>query len=85
MRLYRPSEWRSLLEETGFEAHTAEMYTKHRPLSSLTQDLAEAQIQSMISSLRGLSSSQTKLFDLEERAGEFHFNHWYLIMAATKR
>jgi ubiquinone/menaquinone biosynthesis C-methylase UbiE len=85
VRQYRPSEWRSMLANAGFEVRTTEMYTKHRPLSSLTQDLSEVQIRSMISSLRGLGSRQSKMFDLEEREGELHFNHWYLLVAATKR
>ena len=85
VRQYRPSEWRSMLEGAGFEVSSTEVYTKHRPISALTQDLSPGQIQSMISSMRGLSSKQTKLFDLEERDGEFHFNHWYLLVGATKR
>ena len=85
VRQYRPSEWRSMLEGAGFEVRSTEVYTKHRPISALTQDLSQTQIRSMISSLRGLGSKQTKLFDLEEREGEFHFNHWYLLVGATKR
>ena len=85
VRQYRPSEWHTMLEGTGFEVRSTEVYTKHRPMSSLTQDLSQAQVQSMISALRGLSSMQRKLFDLEERGGEFHFNHWYLLVGATKR
>ena len=85
VRQYRPSEWRSMLEGTGFEIRSVELYTKRRPLCSLTQDLSEAQIQSMIGVLRGLDSKQRKLFDLEERGGEFYFNHWYLLAGATKQ
>ncbi len=74
-----------MLEGAGFEVRSTEVYIKHRPMSSLTQDLSQTQMESMISSLRGLSSKQTKLFDLEERDGEIHFNHWYLLVGATKR
>ncbi len=84
VRQYRPSEWRSMLEGAGFEVRSTEVYIKHRPMSSLTQDLSQAHIRSMISSLRGLSSMQRQLFDLEEREGEFYFNHWYLLVGAMK-
>lgn len=83
VRQYRPSRWRVLLEGAGFGVESVEPYVKHRPMSSLTAGVGEADARAVREIVAGLDARQRGVFALEEKAGEAHFNHWYVLIAAT--
>jgi ubiquinone/menaquinone biosynthesis C-methylase UbiE len=84
VREYRPSEWRRMLEDAGFLVETVETYTRHRPLSSLTEGVSEENVRKIHEVLGGLNAAQREAFDLVEKDGELHLNHWFALVAALK-
>jgi hypothetical protein len=40
VRQYRPSQWRRMLEDCGFAIEWVEPFTRHRPLTSLTDHVS---------------------------------------------
>ncbi|MDP6780039.1 MAG: class I SAM-dependent methyltransferase [Candidatus Latescibacteria bacterium] len=84
VREYRPSEFESMLGDAGFRVEAVEPYVKHRPLSSLTQDVAEENVAKIMEILDGLDETQRKAMNVEEVDGEIHTNHWFVMVAATK-
>ncbi|HEY7126491.1 MAG TPA: methyltransferase domain-containing protein [Ktedonobacterales bacterium] len=84
VREYRPSAWQRLLEEAGFLVEATEPYTRHRPLRSLTEGVAEREVQRIQHTLAQLTPRQRAVFDLREDQGELAFNHWYVLLAARK-
>ncbi len=85
VRQYRPSRWRTLLEEAGFLVEWVEPYTQLRPLSSLTDGVAPADQRCILDLVAGLDERQRRLLAVEEREGETHCNHWYVLIAARLR
>jgi ubiquinone/menaquinone biosynthesis C-methylase UbiE len=83
VRQYRPSEWRTMLEETGFAVELAEVYAKHRPLTSLTKDVREENVRKIHARLEALNEQQRQALNLAEVNGELYINHWYVLLAAT--
>ncbi len=84
VRQYRPSEWRAMLEEAGFDVESVQLYTKHRPLTSLTKDVREENVQKIQTRLAGLTEEQRQALNLAEVNGELHINHWYVLIAAHR-
>ena len=84
IREYRPSEWRHMREDAGFLVETVETYTRHRPLSSLTEGVSEENVREIHEVLGGLNAAQREAFDLVEKDGELHLNHWFVMIAAKK-
>jgi ubiquinone/menaquinone biosynthesis C-methylase UbiE len=84
VRQYRPSEWRTMLEEAGFVVESAELYTKHRPLTSLTKDVREENVQKIYARLESLNEQQRQVLNLAEVNGEPYINHWYVLIAAHR-
>ena len=84
VRQYRPSEWRQLLEGAGLRVQAVEPYVVHRPLTSLTEGAADEDVREIRRLLTGLSEAQRQLLALEEKDGEPHLNHWYVMLAAQK-
>jgi len=85
IREYRPSEWRRMLEDAGFQVQILEPYTQHRPLSSLTRDVSEENVKKIKSTLNHLTNSQKEAFHLVEQNGELHLNHWFVLVSACKQ
>ena len=81
---YRASEWRRLLEDAGFTVEVIESYTRHRPLTSLTRGVSPLNVQKIHETLAALTPEQRKSFNLIERDGELHLNHWFVMIAAKK-
>lgn len=82
VRQYRPSEWRTMMTDTGFAVETAELYTKHRPLTSLTAAVGEENVRKLHARLEGLNEEQRQALNLTEVDGEPHINHWYVLISA---
>ncbi len=82
VRQYRPSEWRRMLDACGFAVETAEPYTQHRPLTSLTAGVDAENVRKIHAVLDGLSPSQRAAFNLVDVNGVPHLTHWYVLIAA---
>jgi SAM-dependent methyltransferase len=84
VREYRPSQWRTMLEEADCQVLHVETYTQHRPLSSLTDRVEPANAAKIYDILQGLPPEQREKLALEEIDGELHSNHWYITVLARK-
>ncbi|MFI5280983.1 MAG: methyltransferase domain-containing protein [Gemmatimonadales bacterium] len=83
VRQYRPSEWQAMLGQAGFAVELAELYTKHRPLASLTDDVGEANVRKIHARLEALNEQQRRALHLTTMNGELYINHWYVLLSAT--
>jgi ubiquinone/menaquinone biosynthesis C-methylase UbiE len=84
VRQYRAGEWRRMLEALGFVVEIVEPYLKHRPLTSLTQDVSKENVQKIHQVLERLSEAQKRVFNLVELQGRRYLNHWYVMVAARR-
>ncbi|MFI5395864.1 MAG: class I SAM-dependent methyltransferase [Candidatus Binatia bacterium] len=82
IRQYRPIEWRQMLEAGRFVVDTVEPYTKHRPLTSLTDGVSPENIRKIATLLDRLDPGQRAALNLVEIDGQLHLNHWYVLIAA---
>jgi DNA-directed RNA polymerase specialized sigma24 family protein len=73
-----------MLEDAGFLVETVETYTRHRPLSSLTEGVSEENVRKIQETLAGLDAAQREAFNLIEKDGQLHLNHWFVLVAALK-
>ena len=85
VREYRPSEWKRLLEDADFRVETIEPYIRHRPLSSLTQGVSAENVSKIHETLARLTAAQRETFNLIEKDGQLHLNHWFMLAAAIRR
>lgn len=83
VRQYRASEWHTMLKEAGFALEFAELYTKHRPLTSLTNDVREENVRKIHARLDALNAQERHALNLAEVNGELYSNHWYVLLVAT--
>ena len=83
VRQYRPGEWRKMLEQAGFEVESVELYTRHRPIGSLTDGVSEANVRSVVQTLDGLDELQRRSLNLVKVEGVIHINHWYVMTSAV--
>jgi len=82
VRQYRLSEWRRMLEENGFTVEETEAYTKHRPLTSLTDGVPQENVQKIHETLNQLNAQQREALNLREVDGQLYLNHWYVMISA---
>lgn len=85
VRQYRPSEWRQLLHAAGFKIETLETYTRHRPLTALTDGVGPSNVRKIHALLAGLTSAQRHALNYIDVGGEPYLNHWYVLIAAVPR
>lgn len=85
VRQYRPNEWRHLLHAAGFEIATLETYTRHRPLTALTDGVGPGNVRKIHALLAGLTSAQRQALNYTDVGGEPYLNHWYVLIAAFPR
>jgi SAM-dependent methyltransferase len=85
VREYRPSEWQRMLEEANFSIEAVEPYTRHRPLSSLTQGVSASNVSKIQETLARFTPAQRETFNLVEKVGELYLNHWFVLVAALRR
>ena len=83
VRQYRPSEWMRMLEEAGFTVEAVEPYTKHRPLTSLTEGVSPENVRRIQAIVDSLSDSQTQAMNVVGKDGQVYLNHWYVMIGAT--
>jgi hypothetical protein len=84
VREYRPSEWRRLLESSGFTVDLVEPYTKHLPLTSLTTNVPSDKTQKIYAIINELTYAQRKAMKVLEKDGELYLNHWYVMLSAHR-
>jgi ubiquinone/menaquinone biosynthesis C-methylase UbiE len=84
VRQYRPSAWADLLQRAGFVVESSVTYVQHRPLSSLTHLVPQAQVDQIEALVAGLSPHAREVMDVRTAAGTAHLNHWYLLLSARK-
>ena len=84
VRQYRPSRWRGILEATGLSVELVEPYTKHRPVSALTNRVAAESVAKIRQIFDGLSEEKQLKLRYETVDGEERSTHWYVIVAARK-
>lgn len=84
IREYRPDEWRQMLETGSFLVDTVEPYTKHRPLTSLTDGVSPENLRKIQTRLDHLNARQRAALNLVEIDGQPHLNHWYVLIAAKR-
>jgi ubiquinone/menaquinone biosynthesis C-methylase UbiE len=83
VRQYRRGEWRDMLETVGFRIESIELYTKHRPLSSLTDHVPRERVTRIVQMIEDLDAAQREAMQMMEIDGEVHFNHWYIMISAS--
>jgi ubiquinone/menaquinone biosynthesis C-methylase UbiE len=82
VREYRPSQWRRLLESSGFAVDSVEPYSKHLPLTSLTGNASPESAEKIHAIVNRLTESQRKTMNVCEVKGEVYLNHWYVMISA---
>lgn len=85
VRQYRASEWHALLAAADFAVTSVETYTRHRPLTALTDGVSPANVRKIHALLDGLTPAQRRALHLADVAGEPYLNHWYILIAAVPR
>jgi ubiquinone/menaquinone biosynthesis C-methylase UbiE len=84
VRQYRPSAWRRLLENAGFEVDSVELYIQHRPIRSLTDRVDPEDVAKIHEILDELSPEEKAQLNLTKTDGECYSNHWYVMIAARR-
>lgn len=84
VREYRPSQWQAMLEQAGCQVLALETYIRHRPLSAFTERVSPQNVAQIHGILASLSAEQRRKLALEEIDGQWHSNHWYVLIAARK-
>ena len=81
VRQYRPAQWRGMLERAGLAVEVVEPYTKHRPVTALTDRVVSEDAAQIHAILDGLSDDERAKLRLETVDGELRLTHWYVIVA----
>ena len=84
VREYRPSEWRRMLVACGLVVETVETFTRHRPLSALTDGVSPENVAGIHRVLDGLTDEQRMSLNLVDVNGQPHLNHWYVLIVVRK-
>ncbi|MFC2099599.1 class I SAM-dependent methyltransferase [Candidatus Bipolaricaulota bacterium] len=84
VRQYRASRWIALLENAGLFVEAVEPYTKHRPVTALTDRVSPENVAGIHAILGGLSPEERSKLRLETVDGEDRLTHWYVMVAARK-
>ena len=84
VRQYRASRWLALLENAGLSVEAIELYTKHRPVTALTERVSPENVAEIHAILGSLSLEERSKLRLETVDGEDRSTHWYIMVAARK-
>jgi ubiquinone/menaquinone biosynthesis C-methylase UbiE len=84
VREYRPSEWRRMLAACGLVVESVETFTRHRPLSALTDGVSAANSARIRQVLDDLTDGQRLALNVVDAGGQTFLNHWYVLIAARK-
>ena len=85
VREYRPTEWRTMLEGAGFVVEAIETYTRHRPVTALTQGASDENARKIRETLAAFTPAQREIFNLTEKDGQLHHNHWFVMVSAVTK
>lgn len=80
VRQYRASEWEEMLTRHGFRVDICELYSKSRPLASLTKGVRERDVRTIHEILRSLTRAQQESLGYENSGGGPVINHWYVLI-----
>jgi SAM-dependent methyltransferase len=95
VREYSPAEWAAFCQGVGLVVDAVEVYTRHRPLTSLTDGVDPADVAEILALVRGLSEAQAAALHLQQPDGgagvetgsdpaAIRFDHHYLLVAAHR-
>jgi ubiquinone/menaquinone biosynthesis C-methylase UbiE len=84
VRQYRASEWGRMLREHQFSIELIEPYSRHRPLTSLTQDVSSENVRRMRTILDALNADQRRALGFEMNGGKEMIYHWYILLSASR-
>jgi ubiquinone/menaquinone biosynthesis C-methylase UbiE len=84
VREYRSSEWIAMLEEARFDMKSVWTYSEHRPLTSLTADVAPERVAQIHAIIEGLTEDQRLAMNVAEKDGQVFSDHWFVMLAAEK-
>ena len=82
VRQYPASEWARMLEQSGFVVDAVDVYTRHRPLTSLTEDVAAEDVAEIVGLVETMPADYADALHLEMREGQYYFDHYYMLLAA---
>jgi ubiquinone/menaquinone biosynthesis C-methylase UbiE len=84
VREYRPSEWLRMLAACGLVVESVETFTRHRPLSALTDGVSAENSAKIRRILDDLTNDQRMSLNVADVGGQTFLNHWYVLIAARK-
>ena len=84
VRQHTPEEWQKLYRKHGFDVTHTQPYSKHRPITSLTDGTTPEETSEIHRLLEELSSEEQVIFDLRKVDGVLHHLHWYVTVAGRK-
>jgi ubiquinone/menaquinone biosynthesis C-methylase UbiE len=84
VREYRPSTWRTMLEEAGFHVESIEPFSRLRPISHMKQGIAAASAAEIDRIMSGLTARQKSVLQVTPREGELEHLHFFVMIAAVK-
>lgn len=82
VREYQPGEWAAMLERAGLILYAVEPYTQHRPISSLTENVAPEDVARIHALVEAMTPDQAAALRLERRNDTLYFDHYYLVIGA---
>jgi ubiquinone/menaquinone biosynthesis C-methylase UbiE len=82
VREYRTSEWRQMLESSGFAVDSVESYVKYLPLTSLTDNASSENAQKISEIVGNLTEDQRKAIDVDKKDGQIYLDQWYIMLSA---
>ena len=85
VRQYRPSEWERMLRAAGLVIVAVEPYTRHRPLSSLTDGVDADEAAEIRRIVAALTTEQRAAMNVDVKDGETYTQHWYVMIAGMNR
>jgi SAM-dependent methyltransferase len=84
VREYSAAEWVAFCESVGLVVDDAEVYIRHRHLSSLTENVAPEDVAEIERLVEAMSPEQGEALHLERREDGIWFDHYYLLVAAHR-
>lgn len=84
VRQYRPSEWKTMLEAQGITVDAVEPYTRHRPLTDLTQDVVPEDVALVHQTVARWNDEERQKMNYAEQDGQPYINHWYVMVAGSR-
>jgi SAM-dependent methyltransferase len=85
VREYRPSKWRAMLEEAGFQVETIEPFSQLRPISHMKQGVTATRAAEIDRIMSRLTERQKLVLQATQRDGELRHLHFLVMIAAVKR